>query len=179
MGVVLCGGKSVRMGADKGLLLLDNQTWASLVAQKFTAFNIPFVLSINNEQLGIYAKYFNPDVLIIDNQTYPGPLRGLLTLHQNYPNKDLMVLACDMLDMKPQTVQNLINNYAQQPDFDFYAYHNGNFWEPFCGIYTAKGLNTLNLKQATNFSLQNILSSGITQKNDILDMRSFKNYNTL
>ncbi|TAH03370.1 MAG: hypothetical protein EAZ15_03355 [Sphingobacteriales bacterium] len=177
LGVVLCGGKSMRMGADKGLLLKEDKPWATIVAQKFDALNMPYVVSVNDAQLATYVKYFKSEILILDTQTIPGPLRGLLTVHQQYPQKNLLVLACDMIDMQPQTIQTLINNYTTQPNFNFYAYHNGDFWEPFCGIYTAKGLNSLVLGNQTDFSLQHILSSGLSQKNIILDEGSFNNYN--
>jgi molybdopterin-guanine dinucleotide biosynthesis protein A len=177
LGVVLCGGKSVRMGTDKGLKLQHRKPWALIVAQIFTAINVPVVISINSEQVFAYQTYFNTDTLIIDNQTIPGPLRGLLTVHQQYPKKNLLILACDMVDMQQQTVQALIDNYTQKPDFDYYAYHNGSFWEPFCGIYTANGLQ--NLKQDNDYSMQHVLSSGQTQKNKILNMASFKNYNLM
>ncbi len=179
LGVVLCGGKSVRMGTDKGLLLKESKPWATIVAQKFDALNMPYVVSVNDAQLANYARNFKSEILIVDTQTIPGPLRGLLTVHQQYPQKNLVVLACDMIDMKPQTIQSLINNFTTQQNFDFYAYHNGDFWEPFCGIYSAKGLNSLILGNQTDFSLQHILSSGLTQKNIILDIASFKNYNSV
>ncbi len=177
LGVVLCGGKSERMGTDKGLLLKEGKTWATLVAQKFDALNMPYVISVNHSQTANYTAFFSQNNLIVDEQIVLGPLRGLLTVHQQYPQKNLVVLACDMIDMKPQTIQSLINNFTTQQKFDFYAYHNGDFWEPFCGIYTAKGLNSLILGNQTDFSLQCILSLGITQKNIILDECSFSNYN--
>lgn len=179
LGVVLCGGKSMRMGADKGLLLQADKPWATLVAQKFDALNIAYIVSINHSQTASYTAYFDTKTLVVDKQNIEGPLRGLFTVHQQYPEKDLLVLACDMPDMQTTTIQTLVNNYNQQPNFDFYAYHNGQFWEPFCGIYTAKALSNLNLKHQTNFSMQHILSSGRTKKNKILDIASFKNYNFL
>jgi molybdenum cofactor guanylyltransferase len=178
LGVVLCGGKSSRMGTDKGLILHSHQPWAVIVAQKFKAINLAFVVSINNTQTNSYQACFNKNILVNDNQTIPGPLRGLLTVHQKYPEKNLLVLACDMIDMQPKTICTLINNYIKQPNFDFYAYHNGDFWEPFCGIYTAKGLGNLVLKNETNASLQHTLTLGPTHKSIILDTPSFKNYNT-
>ncbi len=179
LGVVLCGGKSMRMGADKGLLLQADKPWAALVAQKFEALNMAYIVSINHSQMASYTAYFDTKTLVVDRQSIEGPLRGLLTVHQQYPEKDLLVLACDMPDMQATTIQILIDNYTQQPDFNFYAYHNGQFWEPFCGIYTAKALSNLNLKHQPNFSMQHILSSGYTQKNKISDIASFKNYNFL
>ncbi len=179
LGVVLCGGKSVRMGTDKGLLIKEGKIWASIVAQKFDALSMPYVVSVNQSQTDNYTAFFSQNNLIVDEQIVPGPLRGLLTVHQQYPQKNLLVLACDMIDMQLETVESLVTNYITQPNFNFYAYHNGDFWEPFCGIYSAKGLNSIILANETDFSLQHFLTSGPTQKNIILDMASFKNYNSV
>ncbi|MES1226406.1 MAG: NTP transferase domain-containing protein, partial [Bacteroidota bacterium] len=34
IGVILCGGQSVRMGADKGMLRLQTKTWAQIAVDK-------------------------------------------------------------------------------------------------------------------------------------------------
>lgn len=177
LGVVLCGGKSERMGTDKGLLTKEGKLWCNLVVQNFVTLNIPYVVSVNQTQTANYKAFFSQNILIVDKQNGAGPLRGLLTIHQQFPQKNLLVLACDMIDMQIETVKYLINNYTKQHNFDFYVYHNGDFWEPFCGIYTANGLNGLILDNQTDFSLQHILTTGLTQKNNILDKQSFKNYN--
>lgn len=179
LGVVLCGGKSMRMGSDKGLLLQHGKSWSVTVAEKFIAQNMPFVVSVNAAQTQAYKNHFNADALVIDTEEKPGPLRGLLSVHKLHPTKDLLVLACDMIEMQNLTIQTLLNNYIQFPNFDFYAYHNGQFWEPFCGIYTSKALANFKDETTSDFSMQHILTSGNTQKNEIIDKSSFTNHNRL
>ena len=50
IGVVLCGGKSSRMGSDKGLLKLNDKTWAELAVKKMEQLRIPVYVSINETQ---------------------------------------------------------------------------------------------------------------------------------
>src|SRR4051812_4885506 len=116
-GVILCGGQSTRMGADKGLLKQGSLTWAELAAHKLSSLQIPVSLSVNKEQATIYSKIFSPDQLIIDNEalSIKGPLLGVLSAHQNFPDEDLVILACDMIEMSASVLQDLINNYQQVP----------------------------------------------------------------
>lgn len=178
LGVVLCGGKSTRMGSDKGLLMKGNLCWAQIIAEKFTLLNLPYFLSINLEQTEGYAEFFKKDVLIVDDtEANDGPLNGLLSAHQKHPEKDLFIMACDMVDMATETLNKLIHQYQSHTQYDFYAYHNDICWEPLCAIYTAKGLKKLHTNNPS--SLQKILSSNNTFKIQIVDLKSFKNYNHL
>ena len=178
LGVVMCGGQSQRMGTDKGLIPQGNATWAQLIYNKLIALNIPVVISINQTQNTDYSTLFNANDLVTDVMDIPGPLNGILSVHASHPDKDILILACDMIDMDNQTLQQLINTYQSDPDSDFYAYHNGQFFEPLCAIYTAKGLNTLKLSGLKNYSLQHVLNSAGTIKLEVLNINAFKNQNS-
>ncbi|MBL7744850.1 MAG: NTP transferase domain-containing protein, partial [Chitinophagaceae bacterium] len=67
LGVILCGGKSSRMGSDKGLLKLEAKTWAQTAVDKLTALEMPIVLSVNENQLRDYTAVFNSNELICDD----------------------------------------------------------------------------------------------------------------
>jgi molybdopterin-guanine dinucleotide biosynthesis protein A len=99
-----------------------------------------------------------------------------------YPDNDLLLVACDMIDMQEITLQNLVKTYTQQPGFDFYAYRNNGFFEPFCAIYTAKGLQSLFYKydapDLAHMSLQRILREGNAVSLPVTEEASFNNYNS-
>ena len=76
IGVVLCGGQSFRMGADKGLLKNETGVWARIAYDKLAALNIPVRVSVNDNQYSSYADIFSPEELITDDTTFQvrGPL---------------------------------------------------------------------------------------------------------
>jgi molybdenum cofactor guanylyltransferase len=168
LGVVLCGGESRRMGRDKGLLLQGNKPWAIYMADKLAPFRMPVVFSINQRQLEAYSALILAGQLVIDSLDLPGPLKGLLSVHRKFPEKDLLLLACDMMDLDDGTIRKMIGTYSEEMEGrprtrswenrpadgpgesserespgespDFFVYQEDHFAQPFCGIYTANGL---------------------------------------
>jgi molybdenum cofactor guanylyltransferase len=182
IGVVLCGGQSKRMGADKGLLPFNDTIRAKYVAQKLSSLNIPVVFSVNESQFIQYAKHIPANELIIDSVDVEGPLKGLLSVHASFPENNLLLLACDMLDMDTNTIQKIIDIYIAQPGYDFYVYQDEKYAQPFCGIYTSKQLKQLLLKaeehNISQFSMQKVLDEGQTNRIPIDNILSFRNYNS-
>ena len=147
-GVILCGGQSTRMGADKGLLTMQAETWAQSATAKMRALGFAVVLSVNPAQLQDYSLIFEPSILITDNASLDirGPICGVLSIHKMYPAADLFVLACDMPFMEINILEQLIELYEKNKNYDAFIFSNNNEREPLCGIYTAKGLaHTLQL----------------------------------
>ena len=140
IGIVLCGGESKRMGKDKGLLVKDNTPWAVLIAEKLRSIGLDVAVSINEKQQEAYSAIFPETPLVVDQLSIEGPLNGLLSIHRNYPDKDILLMACDMIDMDKATLQTLIKSYANHPYHEYYVYQLNGFTQPFCAVYTAKGL---------------------------------------
>lgn len=180
----MCGGESRRMGRDKGLLDDNNIPWARVISNIFDALEIPYVVSVNASQVESYSKIFNKTTLIKDHEIpVEGPLKGLLTVFRSRPTQNLLLIACDMKDMDAGTVKNLINIHASNKDYDFFAYELRGFLEPFCAIYTSRGLSAV-YKEAVgailqSFSLKKILEKGNTKIISSDKENSFNNYNTL
>jgi molybdopterin-guanine dinucleotide biosynthesis protein A len=143
-GIVMCGGKSSRMGTDKGLLQKNKQTWAELAYDKIKSLNIPTNVSINASQIESYQQLFNKNELIVDNVNLPGPLAGLFSAFHKLKNEDLLLLACDMTDISTNTIQNLINTYTtNKKEYDFFIFKNQEEHEPLLGIYSHKGIQRI------------------------------------
>ena len=144
-GVVLCGGRSTRMGADKGLLASSEGNWAQAAIGKMPGPGLPVVLSVNAAQYRVYAAVFPGLELIVDSPELPlaGPLLALLSIHEKRPAEDLLILACDMPLMQSSYLSGLIDQQRLHPEYDAYVFTNDGHLEPLCGIYTARGLALL------------------------------------
>jgi len=143
-GLILCGGKSERMGTDKGLLTLKANTWAQAAVAKIASLQLPVVVSVNEQQLADYSTILSPIQLITDNKSIDikGPLLGLLSVHILLPGEDLLVLACDMPLMETSILTLLLDSYKTQ-SAEAYVFTNDDVYEPLCGIYTANGLSRI------------------------------------
>lgn len=187
-GIVLCGGESIRMGSDKGLLRQGNTPWSILAFKKLQELDIPVVVSIRAGQQEKYAEIFPAHLLCIDEVPgkvpCEGPLKGLISVHRRFPGNDLIALACDMTDMEITLLQQLQSCYAaHREQYDFFVFINKGKPEPLCAIYSAKGMNTIYRAAVTgrlsSYSLQAALSAGKTFATPVdgTRMRFFNNYN--
>ena len=181
LGVVLCGGESKRMGSDKGLLQLNGKTWAEHTADKLKNQNLPVIISIKEKQLDSYKKVFAEKDLVVDQLPMHGPLNGLLTVHQNFPEKDILLMACDLIDMDKTILKELIDAYENN-EAEYFAYEESNFFQPLCGIYTAKALDSLQERLTSgslaNYSFQYILNNSNTFRLHTSAAKAFANYNS-
>ena len=145
-GIVLCGGQSLRMGKDKGLLIGSKKiTWAQQAFSLLSKLDMEVALSINTHQAPTYKRVFFSHKLIPDKKglTVKGPLTGILSAHSTFPKEDLVVLACDMIEMKLEVLMNMYNQYQVHPEYDAYVYKDKFMQEPLCAIYKARGLKKI------------------------------------
>jgi molybdenum cofactor guanylyltransferase len=140
IGVVLCGGQSTRMGTDKGLLEHQSATCAQLAIDKLLTLKIPVVLSVNEQQFNVYKSHFTKTPLVPDNAelNIGGPLKGILSVHLQPSSQDLLVLACDMINMNVKILEELKRSYNKQ--YEAFVFKCEDAVEPLCGIYTSAGL---------------------------------------
>ena len=157
--VVLCGGFSTPMGRDKGSIPSGNSIWAVKAAAKAILLNLDVYYSVREEQIPLYSSWIDPHQFIPDNNSFEGPLKGLMSAHQHLPQQDILLLACDMTSLQCSTVYTTIREYISC-DNEFYAFGENGFWQPFCAVYTAEGLQK-NLAGQPG-SLQDLLKKGDT-----------------
>ena len=185
IGVALCGGQSTRMGTDKGLLMQNDLTWVETAVSKLSSLQIQVVVSVNKKQADIYSTKISVNRLIIDddNILVKGPLLGILSIHQEYPDEDLIVLACDMIDMSTTLLRDLLQLYKESTH-QAYVYVINEKVEPLCAIYTSKGLKHIldlhHQKGLERFSMMHVLECIVTNYIHVPDaaVNFFANYNS-
>src|SRR5579863_4217022 len=179
IGVVLCGGRSSRMGRDKGLIERDGVVWAARMGMKLAPFGLPVVYSIRAGQKEAYLSVLPEACFVTDLMGWPGPLDGLCSVHMQFPASDLLLLACDMQDLDEGTVGELIAIYRMEDDPECYVYQDGDYAQPFCGIYRAQGLKNAFADVGEDWSLQAMIRRMKARRLGIRKGEAFVNYNSM
>lgn len=99
---VLAGGKSSRMGRDKGLMPVNGKPMISYVLQALEETGLPVKIIANNPE---YEKFGLP--VCGDIVKEKGPMGGLWTAFNNTEAEVVLLLSCDMPFMNAEAI-NLI-----------------------------------------------------------------------
>lgn len=132
-GLVLAGGRSRRMGTDKALLETGGQTQlARTVALLERRLDRVFV-STRADQSGEpeRSKYQQ----IVDRHDDLGPVAGILSAMQTYPDVSWLVVACDLPNIDDGTIKHLLDQQSGRRSFTAYSSSHDGLPEPLCAIY--------------------------------------------
>lgn len=143
--LILCGGKSTRMGKDKYEISYHGMPQWQYLYTLMQKLHLQVFVSCNAMQ----ANSFDPSIAtIIDNVHAKGPAVGLLSAHQHLPHCSWIVVACDTPLINEKTIATL----RQQRDTNYIAtaYQNlhNHLPEPLIALWEKEGLHLLK-EQAT------------------------------
>lgn len=106
---VLAGGKSSRMGQDKGLIPLNGKPMISYVLETLKRLDLPTKIIANNamyEQFGVtVCKDVVPE---------KGPMGGLLTAFNNTQADVILLIGCDMPLLVPEAISCLLSELHKE-----------------------------------------------------------------
>jgi molybdopterin-guanine dinucleotide biosynthesis protein A len=105
-GLVLAGGKSLRMGIDKSTILWHGVEQRYYVADMLKEFCDEVFISCRAEQEAEIKDY----ATIPDSYKELGPYGAILSAFKAHPNKTWLVVACDLPLLDAETLQQLISN---------------------------------------------------------------------
>ena len=132
-GLILAGGQSRRMGQDKALLRRDGKSQLkNLVELLEPLVERVFVSTRSDQQEEPERRQF---AQIIDRYSDIGPIAGVLSAMDDYPNVDWLVVACDLPNIDSETIRFLLDNRSDDGPFTAYRSSHNDLPEPLCAIY--------------------------------------------
>ncbi|MEO8885995.1 MAG: NTP transferase domain-containing protein [Mucilaginibacter sp.] len=139
-GLVLAGGKSVRMGHDKGLVNWHGKQQRYYMADMLKAHCKEVFISCRTEQKNEIDTAYNT---LADTFIDLGPYGAILSAFRENPDKALLVIACDLPLMDNETLAYLIAN--RDPSAIATAFKSGfdDFPEPLITIWEPKSYPVL------------------------------------
>ena len=109
-GLVLAGGRSQRMGSDKGLLAYHGIPQREFAGRLMEPICDAVYLSLRQDQDAADSRYPG----IFDTNRYRGPFNGILSAHEAFPEVAWLVVACDLPLLDVATLELLLS--GRRPD---------------------------------------------------------------
>ena len=136
-GLVLSGGKSTRMGTDKGLIAYHGIPQRNYLYQLLENSCDNTFMSIRKEQEAEISSTFNT---IVDEDVFRGPFNGILSAHNKYPDVAWLVLACDLPLIDEKSLRELIEARKDYAVATAFAQKENPLPEPLCAIWEPQAL---------------------------------------
>lgn len=137
-GLVLTGGQSKRMGKDKALIDYQGQPHGQYIYNLLTSYCEQVFISARPHQWSGTPLEDLPT--LIDGEESIGPIAGILTALQSYPQVNWLIVACDLAYINHQMLEKLITNANQDVVATCYENPEEGFPEALCGLYTPLAL---------------------------------------
>jgi len=136
-GLVLAGGKSTRMGRDKGAIVYHDTPQRDHLYSLLNALCHKTYYSIREDQLN---EFKDDDQLIVDDNEYRGPLNGILSAHKKHPDVAWMVMACDLPFMNIPMLTMLLEERDEKCAATAFSTRESGLPEPLAAIWEPEGL---------------------------------------
>ncbi len=174
-GAILAGGKSSRMGTDKGLLLINEKNMVERIAELLKPF-VSELIIISNGHNYDYLGYKIYHDLIKDC----GPMGGMYTALAKSKTEKNFIISCDMPFVSPEIIESIIKNSDNcQVAIPLHA----EGVEPLCGVYDKSCISKFeelleNKKWKLKDALKHFALKQIPMKETIFVSHCFTNINT-
>jgi len=153
---IIAGGKSSRMGTEKGLVQLGEHNFIEKILLTAKKISSHIVIVSNNDAF----KYL-PFLVIEDDVKNQGPLRGIATALKHSQHNKNIVLSCDIPLINENVLLYLQNHHDK---FDITVVKHQGSAEPLCGIYNKSCLSKIEeLLNNEEFSIYKALANFNTQ----------------
>jgi molybdopterin-guanine dinucleotide biosynthesis protein A len=145
VGLVLAGGRSARMGEDKGRLDAGGESLAARAARRLRAVCAEVAVADRGRRLLPgppelpSIQSIHQSIRSIPDGAGEGPIAGLLGGALAYPGRSLLALACDL----PEIPIALLAEIGKPSGFDWVVPRWRGRLEPLCALYRPPALAAL------------------------------------
>lgn len=133
-GIILAGGKSSRMGEDKGLISFRGKLMIEHVINVLEQFSIPIIIIANNDDYNQFGYPVYSDII-----SDRGPAGGIFTGLTHTKTETNIIVSCDSPLITSQLIENLLEAHdghqITMPRFKDKTH-------PLIGIYERNSLET-------------------------------------
>ena len=133
-GIILAGGKSSRMGSDKGFLKLNGYTFMSYIIETIKPIVNTIIIVSNNSDYNEFG-YKRVEDIIEDT----GPLAGLYSGLYHSETENNLVLSCDVPLINSSVLNQLIEGFDN--GFDVIQLQSQNKTMPLIALYKKQCLH--------------------------------------
>ena len=134
-GLVVCGGKSSRMGFDKSLISYHNIPQRYHLYHMLQAFCEKVFISCNRNQISSVLSGYNT-IVDAEGTEDTGPIAALVSAFAQFPTASFLVVGCDYPFLQHHDIEKLVS--ARKSHHMTICFLNSSgFEEPLIAIYEA------------------------------------------
>ena len=122
--IILCGGKSSRMGQDKGSMIIQDKPMIKHILTTLNHQITEAIIVLNDsERIAKYGKFINPQdytykiTFVEDKVKNKGPMPGIMTGLEQINSNYALILPCD----SPYVSKNYVNTIFKEIDNNYQA----------------------------------------------------------
>lgn len=176
---ILAGGKSSRMGEDKGLKLLNNKPMIEYSIETLRSYFLNTSVKRTNETIKIISnnlKYKEFGLEVIEDYIKDkGPLGGIYTALKDTSEDSALIISCDIPFITEKALEDIICSYNNEK---IIVAGNDQRIQPLFGIYSKEILSRLKENIENNrLKMINFLTENKVKVIEIEDT-IFRNINT-
>ncbi len=170
--LILCGGKSSRLGFDKLTILKEGVTLAQWWQRNLRPYCNEVYYSCNEE---LRSKY-NLNPCIIDEDLNQGPLGGICSYISTHSHLPVLIVAVDLVFLEVNSIVQLISERDQFKNASCYVDFSGNIFPLFTILETSIFDNCRQEYNSDRKSLYSLLQK--SECNIISKLENFNGINT-
>lgn len=148
-GLVLAGGKSVRMGHDKSIINWRGKEQRYFIADLLAQFCDEVYISCRAEQQGEIDIHYKT---ITDNVEGKGPIVGILSALEQSNDLAWLVIACDLPLIDELTIKHLIDSRDANKVATTYKSPHDGLPEPLITIWEPRSVEALHSFRAQGYN---------------------------